>query len=112
VEPAGDYKLTTNSTSFSVVATGPGIIVLNEAYERGNFEATVNGESVPYLRINNMFKGVYVDAPGTYQVTFTYWPRDFTLALFLAAGGLVLASAALAALFRFTAAPRPEPAQI
>jgi len=33
VSAAVDYRLTTNTTSFTVTATGPGFIVLTEAYE-------------------------------------------------------------------------------
>jgi hypothetical protein len=95
VRPAKDYLLTPNTTSFTVTATGPGFIVLTEAYERGNFRATLNGVRVPYLRINHAFKGIYVDSAGTYRVGFTYWPRDFATTLVVAAGGLALALLAI-----------------
>lgn len=88
VRAADHYVETTDSTSFSVAAPGPGFIVLTEAYERGNFRVTVDGRSVPYVRLNQAFKGVYVDAPGIYQVTFRYWPRDLSLALGMAGAGL------------------------
>ena len=97
VRPAQDYALTPNSTSFTVSATGPGFIVLTEAYERGNFRATLDGAQVPYLRINHAFKGIYVDSAGTYRVTFTYWPRGFSTTLVVAAIGLALALLALSA---------------
>jgi hypothetical protein len=97
VVPAADYDLTTNTTSFTVNATGPGFIVLTEAYEPGNFQATVNGRRVPYLRINHAFKGVYVDGPGTYRVQFSYWPRGLTTALILAGSALGVVGLALAA---------------
>jgi hypothetical protein len=90
VRAADHYEQTTNTTSFSVTAPRSGFIVLTEAYERGDFRATLNGESVPYVRMNHAFKGVYVDAPGTYRVTFTYRPRDFSLALGLFGVGLGL----------------------
>jgi uncharacterized membrane protein YfhO len=97
VVPAADYDLTSNTTSFTVNATGPGFIVLTEAYEPGNFQATVNGRRVPYLRINHAFKGVYVDGPGTYRVQFSYWPRGLTTALILAGSALGVVGLALAA---------------
>jgi hypothetical protein len=98
IRAAENYRLTTNSTSFTVSATGPGFIVLTEAYEKDNFQVTVNGRRVPYLRINHAFKGVYVDGAGTYEVRFTYWPRGFsvTLALFGAGLGLLVAALAVA----------------
>ena len=90
VRAAEDYRLTTNSTTFTVTATGPGFIVLEEAYERGNFKATVDGSEAPVIRVNHAFKGVYVDAPGTYRVAFTYWPEGFTSSLWLSALGFAL----------------------
>ncbi len=102
VSPATDYRLTANTTSFTVQAPGPGFIVLTEAYERGNFLATLNGAPVPYLRLNHAFKGVYVDAPGTYRVEFSYWPRRLTASLAACAAGLFLAALAI-----FLAALRP-----
>lgn len=97
VIPATNYRLTTNTTSFTVSATGPGFIVLGEAYEPGDFRATVNGRRVPYLRINHAFKGVYVDSAGTYEVRFSYWPRGFLTALVLSGAALGLIALCLAA---------------
>jgi hypothetical protein len=100
VVPAENYRLTSNATSFTVAATGPGFIVLTEAFEKGNFRATVNGLPVPYLRINHAFKGVYVDAKGTYEVRFEYWPAGFSDTLILSGIGLgITAIALLAAVF-------------
>jgi hypothetical protein len=102
ISAATHYRLTTNTTSFTVSATGPGFIVLTEAYEKDNFRATVNGKAVPYIRINHAFKGVYVDAAGTYEVRFEYWPRQFTMTLVLFAIGLALIALAVgAAIFGF-----------
>ncbi|HXN35974.1 MAG TPA: hypothetical protein VN877_07370, partial [Opitutaceae bacterium] len=112
VEPARDYSMTANTTSFTVTATGPGIIVLTEAYERGNFEATVNGSPAPYVRVNHAFKGIFVDRPGTFRVRFAYWPRDLSAALRLAAGGLALAALGIIAAFRLKPEPDPGPACI
>jgi hypothetical protein len=112
VEPARDYALTANTTSFTVTAASPGIIVLTEAYERGNFEATLNGSPVPYVRVNHAFKGIYVDRPGTYRVRFAYWPRDLSAALGLAAAGLALAAIGIVAAFRLKPEPDSGPACI
>ncbi len=100
VVAATDYALTTDSTTFTVKATGPGFIVLTEAYERDNFRVTLNGEKAPYLRLNHAFKGVYVGKAGTYQVRFAYFPRGLWPDMKIAAAGLCLiALALLAALF-------------
>ena len=110
VNPAEDYRLTNNTTAFTVSATGPGFIVLAEAYEKGNFRVTVNGREVPYLRINQAFKGVYVDSPGTYHVRFSYWPAGFSGALGCSAAGIgILAASLFAALFRRKPGARGSP---
>jgi hypothetical protein len=88
VVPAHDYRLTANTTSFEVQATGPGVVALHEAFLRKDFQVTVNGQPTPYFRVNHAFKGIYVPAAGTYRVTFAYWPSDFSLSLGLAGLGL------------------------
>jgi hypothetical protein len=113
VRPAQDYKLTANTTSFTVSATGPGFIVLTETYERGNFRAMLNGTRVPYVRINHAFKGIYVDSPGTYHVRFSYWPDGLTATLCVFGIGLGLALLGiLAAIFVLRPAPDEGPAEI
>ena len=108
VRPAEDYRLTTNSTAFTVTATGPGFIVLEEAYERGNFRATIDGAEAPVIRVNHAFKGVYVDAPGTYRVVFTYRPAGFAASNGLSAFGVALWALAVAGSMFFSRARRPE----
>lgn len=113
VTPAENYALTPNTTSFTVAATGPGFIVLTEAYERDNFRATLNGADVPYIRINHAFKGIYVESPGTYRVTFSYWPRYLSAALAASASGFGLAVLGLLAAFLWRRPPRePAPFEI
>jgi hypothetical protein len=90
IRPASDYQLTSNTTSFTVAANTAGVIVLTESYYPGDFEVLLNGEPADYFRVNHAFKGVYVDHPGTYHVTFRYWPEHLTFGLWLAAGGLLL----------------------
>ncbi len=100
VVPARDYRLTNNSTEFTVHAPGPGVVVLAETYEEGNFEVTVNGRPAECLRMNHAFKGVVVERAGDVRIRFTYWPRLLRPALFLALGGLVLALGTVVLLWR------------
>ncbi len=95
ISAAINYKLTTNTTSFTVSSSGPGFIVLTEAYEKDNFRATLNGKPVPYVRVNHAFKGIYVDAAGTYDVRFEYWPRGLSTTLVLFGVGVGLVGLAL-----------------
>jgi hypothetical protein len=97
VRPATGYRLTTNTTSFTVDATGPGFIVLLEAYERDNFHLTVNGEKARYFRVGHAFRGIYVDRAGTYEVSYEYYPRGFMRSLELCGAGLAILAAALGA---------------
>jgi hypothetical protein len=95
VAPATDYRLTENTTSFTVRATGPGVIVLNEVFWPRDFRAEVNGRPQPVLRLNHAFKGVTVDAAGEYRVRFRYWPRHLTRNLALSTVGAVLLALSL-----------------
>jgi hypothetical protein len=110
IRNARDYVLTPDTTSFSVEAPGPGFIVLTEAFEEGNFVAAVNGVPRPYVRVNHAFRGIYVDAAGTYSVKFTYRPAGIrlTVALFWAAAAAVLL-AILAALWHPKSRGHPAP---
>ena len=81
VVAARDYRLTTNTTTFTIDAPQAGVVVLGEAYLSEDFAATVNGQTVPYFRVNHASKGISVDGPGTYTITYSYWPRYLTLSL-------------------------------
>ncbi len=90
VIPAKEYKLTNNSTSFSVEANGPGIIVLGETYYPGDFIALLNGKKVNYIRVNEAFKGLLIYKAGTYNVSFTYFPERLNQALWISFFGCCL----------------------
>src|ERR1035437_3934778 len=96
VVPAAHYQLTENTTSFDIHATAPGVVVLIETLWPGDFRADIDGHKVPVLRLNHAFKGVFVDSPGDYRVTFRYVPKNFPRNLILWALGAVLLAASLA----------------
>lgn len=89
VTPATDYHLTSNSTSFRVDARTPGVVVLGESYEAGNWQVTLDGQPCDYFRANHAFLGVNVPA-GPHTLRFVYWPRVLTPALWLGFVGLIL----------------------
>jgi hypothetical protein len=109
IHPATGYRLTTNTTSFEIVATGPGVVVLTEAFYPGDFVALVDGRPVPYFRVNHAFKGVFVSQPGRHQISFRYWPEHFSLSLWLGAAGLVLLAGLGVAVSRSRDLPPPAP---
>jgi hypothetical protein len=88
VVAADGYQLTNNTTSFRITAPRSGVVVLTEAYLPNDFRLELDGNPAPYFRINHAFKGFIIDKPGTYSVTFSYWPRHFTLSLWLSAFGV------------------------
>ena len=95
MSPATNYKLTENTTAFTVHASGPGAIVLTEVLWSGDFRAEVNGRPAPVIRLNHAFKGVVVDAAGEYRVKFSYWPANFLRNLALCAVGALFALGSL-----------------
>ena len=103
--PARDYRLTNNTTTFTVDAPAPGVAVLTEAYVPGDFRVTLNGAPADYFRVNHAFRGVRIPAAGKYVVSYSYWPRHFTLSLVMAAiGSLILIAWLIATLRRPRAA--------
>ena len=95
VFPARDYRLTANSTSFTVRANGPGVITVLEAHWPGDFRATVSGREADIVRVNHAFNGIVVHAAGEHRVTLRYHPRDLSRDLTLSALGAALLAATL-----------------
>ena len=60
----------------------------------------VNDAPADYFRVNHAFRGVRIPAAGKYVVSYTYWPRHFTLSLAMAATGSLILIAWLIATFR------------
>ena len=98
--PARDYHLTSNTTSFTLDAPAAGLAVLTESFVPENLRARINGQPVPILRVNHIFKAVALPAAGTYRIEFEYWPRILTPALGLALAGLLGALGAVAWLWK------------
>jgi len=88
VVPANRYRLTTNTTSFSVEAPGPGVVYIGESGEPGDFRIKVNGAAAECVPANHAFKAIVLPAGGTYEISIEYRPRK--LAGLLAAAGLGL----------------------
>lgn len=97
VVPATDYRLTANTTALRVNATAPGIVVLGEAFEQGNYLVTVDGAKAEPYRVNHGFLGVLINSAGPHEIVFTYRPRLWRLSLCIAAAGMLLALLAMAA---------------
>jgi len=74
IVPATDYRLTNNSTEFTIETPGPGWVVLTEAWLPKAFAATIDGEPTGIIRVNHAFRGVRVDAAGRFRLAFTYRP--------------------------------------
>jgi len=86
--PGVRYKLTSNSTSFSIDAPSAGVVYLGEADEPGDFQVTVNGVETSYFAANHAFKAIVLPARGHYDVSVRYWPAKLNTYLLMAAGGL------------------------
>jgi hypothetical protein len=103
---ATDYRLTENTTSFAIKTTGPGVIVLSEAFWPGDFRAEINGRKLPIVRLNHAFKGVVVEQAGDFRVTFRYLPKGYSrLLVMCGAGALLLAGSLVFALRPITGRP-------
>lgn len=63
---------TAHRVQLSLEAPGPGVVVLTDAWDQG-YSVTVDGNSVPLLRVDHALMGVEVDA-GSHQIVFSYAP--------------------------------------
>jgi hypothetical protein len=88
--PAGDYRLGSNHTAFTITSRRAGYVILHETWWPDSFRVTLDGAPVSYFRVNHAFKGIVLPNAGTHRIEFTYWPRHLSLALGMAAAGLVL----------------------
>jgi len=88
--PALNYELTNNTTAFEIDAPGKGLAVLTETYMDGDFQVTLNGNKVPYFRVNHAFKGVIIPEAGKYRISFSYWPKHLTLSLAMSGLGFIV----------------------
>jgi hypothetical protein len=89
VVPAGNYRLTNNTTTFEIDAPTPGLAVLMEANVPGDILAFVDGQPAECLTVDHVFRGVVIDRPGRHVIHFRYWPAVLGPALSLSAVGLV-----------------------
>lgn len=103
--PARDYVLRPNATKFTIDAPSAGVAVLLETYYLDDFEVTVNGRRADYFRVNHAFKGVALPAAGTYEISFRYWPKHFTAALWTSLAGAILLGFGAVWLWRRPLAP-------
>ena len=84
------FELTPNTMTIRYRANSPGILTVTDSWDEG-WRASVNGRETPVLRVNGVFRGVRIDAPGVYEIVFWYRPPWWRLTLGLAAaGGLLL----------------------
>jgi hypothetical protein len=100
VVPARNFRLTNNTTSFTIDAPGPGTVVLTESYVPSDFDTRINGTVTDYFRVNHAFRGVKIPAAGTYVISFSYWPHYFTATLWMAVVGLGLLAGWLVLILR------------
>ena len=95
VVPATSYRLTSNSTEFTIEAPGPGVALLGETFEANCFRVSVNGQPAECFRANHLFKAIALPRAGRYVIRFTYEPAVWRIALAMSGAGTVLALIAL-----------------
>ena len=100
VAPASGYRLTENSTSFEVLAPGPGVVVLSEVWWPGYPHAEMDGRSVRLVRLNHAFEGLVIESAGLHRIIVRYQPAHFSLLLGLSGLALVLMAGSYAAVGR------------
>ena len=105
VTPAQAYRLTANTTRFTVDASGPGLVVLTEGYYPRDFRVTVDGVPTGYFRVNHAFKGIPIARSGRHEIVVEYRPHRFNLALALCGLGLIATAGTSWWVLRWRTAP-------
>src|SRR5262249_16256332 len=93
-QPAGslqEFHLAPNEIRIKYSANLPGILTVADSYSKG-WRAEVNGKEEPVLRVNGVFRGVRLAAPGEVEVRFWYRPPLWDLSLVLCGLGALLLS--------------------
>jgi hypothetical protein len=90
VVAASDYRLTSNTTAFHVISTGPGMVVLTETNVPGDTHATVNGVETSVITTNHAFRGIKINTAGEHEIIFSYQPRLWSISLLLSGVGFAL----------------------
>src|SRR5262249_470687 len=91
-QPAGflrEFHLSSNEVSIAYNANQPGILTLVDSFSPG-WRAEVNGQEVPVIRVDGVFRGVRIDTPAELAVRFWYRPPHCTVSLRLCRLGFVI----------------------
>jgi hypothetical protein len=96
-------RIAANEVDLTYEARTAGVLTLTDAYADG-WTATLNGRDESVLRVDGVFRGVCIDAPGEHRIVFRYRPPTWTAALGLAGVGAL----GLAALTVVAAGTRPR----
>jgi len=81
-------RLSPNRVEIQYDARTLGVLTLTDAHARG-WRARVDGREAPVLRVDGVFRGVCIDAPGVHEVDFIYRPPNWWLALTLFGAGAI-----------------------
>ncbi|MBT7876484.1 MAG: hypothetical protein HN738_00230 [Gammaproteobacteria bacterium] len=95
VVPAFGYRMTENSTSFSIHAPSAGFVALTEVNIPGDVHVTVNGQNAEVITVNHVFRGLKLPKAGIYEISFYYMPRFWFLSLALSLIGIISVFASL-----------------
>ena len=95
VVAANSYRITENTTSFSINAPSAGIVALTEVNIPGDVRATVNDQNVDVITVNHVFRGVKIPKAGSYNIKFYYRPKLWFLSIGLALIGVTILFAGL-----------------
>jgi Bacterial membrane protein YfhO len=83
-----ELRLSPNHVFIRYEARTAGILTLTDSYSPG-WTATVNGSPSQILRVDGVFRGVRIPAPGAYVVEYAYRPPRWTLSCGLAIVGFI-----------------------
>jgi len=96
------HSLQLNEARVAYEAFVPGILTVTDVYLPG-WRATLNGQDVPILRVDGIFRGIFLSRPGRYDVHFSYRPPFWPWILWMTTMGFVVIALLLLPWHRLTA---------
>lgn len=69
------YEDCDDEVYITVQTTGGNMLVLNDYYYDG-WTAYINGEEVEIEKVNYLFRGIYLEEAGEYEIVFKYFPTS------------------------------------
>jgi uncharacterized membrane protein YfhO len=96
-----------NELTYAVNAAQPGLLVFSEIYYKDGWNAYLDGNLVPHIRVNYALRGLQVPA-GSHKVEFKFEPKEYTIGNTISLASSVILLLCLAGAMVYFVRRKPE----